>query len=452
MLKKIAFFTALLGSCANIYAHTMEEALAIAYENNNSLKASQEQLKVADENIMQAFSGFLPNVTYKKSRTEATTRNTLATGNNGSTYDIGTRNRTAIGSELSIKQNLFNSGASVANLKKAKDLIEKQRATYRLSEAEILLSAIAAYTKVASLQEQLEICNQRVQTSMEYLESIEAKFAAGEETKSNVAQVKANLSQDIADRIIINGALEAARANYETSFTIAPQNVAMPDGVVLIPANAEEAIAISKKKNAQIVAAQSDYSAADNDITMAKGNLLPSADISHQWSDDRRDPTSSYSRANVTTLSVTVPIFDGGASWSKLRQAKRAAQAYKYTSLNTQQAVIDRTVAAFSDYESRKAAIAAREDQLEAAKVAYEGMLEEQKAGVRSSFDVIIQQNRYFAAKMELVKSKEELLVSRYQLKATIGELSAQDLKLKVKFFNPLQNYNKINWQLIGAF
>ena len=50
----------MLVAIGNAMAQTLEESLAIAYENNNMLKSKREELKAVDENIMAAFSNFLP--------------------------------------------------------------------------------------------------------------------------------------------------------------------------------------------------------------------------------------------------------------------------------------------------------------------------------------------------------------------------------------------------------
>lgn len=455
MIKKISLLTSLILSTSLASAHTIEEALAITYENNNELKAKREELKAADESIMQALSRFLPSMKAQKSNSLSKLRNaTQTTLSNGAITKTpeGTVENSGITSAFTIEQNLFRGGADVATMQKAKHQIEEQRANLKKAEQQVLLSAIQAYLNVANFQTQLEIANKRVETSKKFLESIEARFKAGENTKSDVAQSRSSLSKAIAMQIDTAGALEAAKAKYATVITVAPENVSLPPINIIVPSNLDEAVTMALKNSPDIVAAERQYQAANQNVNVAKAALMPVASLSQQWQNAKHDPNSSYNLSSVTTLGVSVPIFNGGADWSEIRKSKRVAQAYKYSSLNTKQSVTDFTVKAWSDYESRKAAMTAQEDYAESAKVAYEGMLEEEKAGLRSSVDVISQQNSYFDADAQLAKAKTENVLYRYVLKSAIGELTAKDLNLKVTAFDPLQNYNKIRWELIGSF
>jgi hypothetical protein len=52
--QKVVFPPAdMLVAIGNAMAQTLEESLAIAYENNNMLKSKREELKAVDENIIR---------------------------------------------------------------------------------------------------------------------------------------------------------------------------------------------------------------------------------------------------------------------------------------------------------------------------------------------------------------------------------------------------------------
>ena len=131
-------------------AQTLEEVLAITYENNDTLKARREELKIADEKIMQALSGFLPTIGVSKQLQKQKVKNQAVSGNL-----VPERTYSGTTNGIAIKQNLFSSGSDLANLRKAKHEIEQARANLLQYEQKTLLSAIQLYLGVAKAQMQL---------------------------------------------------------------------------------------------------------------------------------------------------------------------------------------------------------------------------------------------------------------------------------------------------------
>lgn len=162
----------MLVAIGNAMAQTLEESLAIAYENNNMLKSKREELKAVDENIMAAFSNFLPVLEVGRS-----IKNQEIKGYQATTLSRPTTEKSTLGTNsLQLKQNLFNSGGDMAGLMKAKRQIEQQRAVLIHYEQEVLLNVIKVYLGVAQAQMQLDIYEKKVATLKKYLEAEEARY------------------------------------------------------------------------------------------------------------------------------------------------------------------------------------------------------------------------------------------------------------------------------------
>ncbi len=450
-LAKTLFIT--LMTTGSSMAQTLEEAMAIAYENNYLLKSKREELKVVDENIMRAFSNFLPTVGVGGRSIGQSNSKPLPSPYNPSTIS-NSSSSSGMSNSLELKQNIFKSGGDLAALKQAKRSIEQQRAELIFNEQKVLLNVVQVYLNVAQAQMKLDIYEKKVATLTKYLEGEEARFKAGEKTKTDVAQAKSYLSKAVADRIKAVGDLASAKANFVATVTVEPQNIVMPNGSIVVPTNPDEAVEVALKKNPALMASENRRKAADQHIHVQRASLLPSANVSYSMnrsSDPDSPSTNQYYNSDVAALNVNIPILDS-SNWSQLRAAKRQAQQYKYDSLNTKESVIDGAIVAWQDYETSKASIHAQEDAVESALVAYNGMKEEEKAGTRSSVDVIVTQNNYFDTDINLVTAKANNIQNRYVLKSAVGELTAKDLGLQVSLYDPLKNYNKIKWELIGSF
>jgi outer membrane protein len=450
-MKKILVKTLVIMSVAtcNSIAQTIEESLAIAYESNNMLKSKREELKAVDENIMAAFSNFLPTLGIARNVQDQEIKGYNPNPYSSTSTQKITQQSTLGTNSLQLRQNVFNSGGDMAGLLKAKRQIEQQRATLIYYEQEVLLNTVKVYLGVAQAQMQLDIYEKKVVTLKKYLEAEEARYKAGEKTKTDVAQARSYFSNAVAARIKAFGDLNSAKSNFFSVVGVEPQNISLPKGGVSIPQNLDDAIAIAAKKNPSLLASDYKHKAADANIHVQRASLLPSATLGYSWQDYSNFNNGSSS--NATTLTLNVPLF-ASANWSQLRAAKRTAQQLKYELLNNKQSVVDQAVVAWQNYETSRAAINAQEDAVESALVAYNGMKEEEKAGTRSTVDVIVAQNNYFDTDINLVAAKTNDIQNRYALKSAVGELTAKDLNLKVPLYDPLKNYNKIRWELIGSF
>lgn len=449
MIKKniIGALFALFALSNFAIAQTLDEVLAITYENNHELKSKREDLKVADEEIMLALSTFLPQINAGRSISDSDSK---PVASQGQSPPIA-QSRSQIASAIVIKQNLFNSGGSIAGIRRAKYTIEQARATLLYYEQQILLSAVESYLGVAKAQMQLDIYEKKVIALRKSLEAEEARYKVGEKTKTDVAQARSSYSNSIAARIKARGDLVSAKANFFSVVTVEPEHVKLPLVSMSVPQSVDEATDIALKKNPVLIASEQKYKAADQSIEVERTSLLPSVDLSYTWRKNSGDIGSPDSIDNITALTLNVPVFNS-SQWSKLRLSKRTAQSSKYVALRSKQEIIEKAVQSWQNYEISKAAMHAYEDAVKSAEIAYEGMKEEEKAGTRSTVDVIFAQNGYFDADINLVSAKVTNISTRYKLKSAIGELTAKELALKVKFYDPLQNYNKIRWELIGAF
>ena len=330
-MKKILVKTLfiMLVAIGNAMAQTLEESLAIAYENNNMLKSKREELKAVDENIMAAFSNFLPVLEVGRS-----IKNQEIKGYQATTLSRPTTEKSTLGTNsLQLKQNLFNSGGDMAGLMKAKRQIEQQRAVLIHYEQEVLLNVIKVYLGVAQAQMQLDIYEKKVATLKKYLEAEEARYKAGEKTKTDVAQARSYFSNAVAARIKALGELNSAKSNFIAIVTVEPQNITLPKDNVLIPQNVDEAVAIASKKNPSLLASEYKYKAADQNIHVQRAALLPSATLGYSWQDNSHSsPLTSGTSSNATVLTVDIPLF-ASSKWSGLRAAKRTAEFHPYSQI-----------------------------------------------------------------------------------------------------------------------
>jgi len=77
--------------------------------------------------------------------------------------------------------------------------------------------------------------------------------------------------------------------------------------------------------------------------------------------------------------------------------------------------------------------------------------VEENRVGTRTTFDVLQGQQDLFGSEVNLVNAQHDEAVASYQILAVIGELTAEQLGLQVKYYNPQVHYDAVKDKWIGT-
>lgn len=157
--KRLAgFAAALLSTCAVTAARaetfTLAEALSLAYESNPQLEAQRAALRASDEEVAKALAGWRPSVTAEGSYGYERGEYFVIPG-----PQSGTTPREAM---VTVNQPLFR-GDTIANIRKAKALVEAGREQLLATEVSVLLNAATAYLDVVRYQDEVKIEQDNVQ-------------------------------------------------------------------------------------------------------------------------------------------------------------------------------------------------------------------------------------------------------------------------------------------------
>ncbi len=141
---------------------------------------------------------------------------------------------------------------------------------------------------------------------------------------------------------------------------------------------------------------------------------------------------------------LTVPIYQGGAEYSAIRQAKETL-GQRRLDLDTSRDQVQATVTqAWGQLDAAKAQIDATQSQVTAAEVALNGVREEARVGQRTTLDVLNAQQDLVNARVALVTAQRDRVVASYTVLAATGALSPQILGLKIEVYDPTVHYQQV--------
>lgn len=436
---------------SNSNATSLNDALASTYESNPSLNATREELKATDEQVMQALAKWLPSVGLDRTK-QFIDSETFPTASTGTpTKGAGTID------SLTVKQNLFRGGGDVATMKVAQYSIKQIRANLTSTEQKTLASAVEVYMRVLQTQEAYKMSQQKEKDIKHYVTAVTKRFEAGQNTKTDVAQAETSYADAIAYKATTYSSYRYFSALFLKVTGLEATNLSVPKDNLILPKTLDETTNIALKQNPNLIAAKSKYEATDSAVGTHIASLLPTIDFQYSIQDysNARNiiQTSTHAKVSKTTaLSLNIPLFNGGANWSRTRESKRKAKQAKYDLNNTHNEVIALAVQAWQESKSAKTSYDARKEGVKSAKIAYEGVIAEERGGLRDVTDVITIRNKYYEAVNALLDARSTYFIKMYALKSQVGECTAQGLNLDVELYDPLKNYKQIRWQFISAY
>lgn len=448
LLALLGFVVAALATVGGVRAQTLEDALVQAYTSNPQLLAQRARVRAVDEQVPQALSNWRPTVEFSgEAGTEYSNLSTRTT-------DSRRRNTDPIAQKLTLTQPLFRGGRTLAATSRAENAVKAERGRLLSSEQTVLFAAVTAYLDVYRDQAVLELNRNNEQVLKRQLEAAKDRFQVGEITRTDVHQAEARLARSVADRIQGEGNLEASRAAYQNVVGEPTRGkLILPPPPEDQPESDETAVRVAVADNPDVVTALFDYRSNLDNVDAVWGELLPT--LQFEASGTRDLDAGSTSNARQTTgelkLSLTVPIYEKGLVYARVREAKQKAAEFRDQVDKKRRDAQQQAIKAWEAVQTARARVEAFQSQIRAAEIAFEGVEREAAVGSRTVLDVLDAEQELLDARVNFVRAQRDEMVANYDLKAAMGRLTARGLKLPVVYYDPEVNYNQVKYKFYGT-
>jgi outer membrane protein len=442
-----ALITAFLNNSAN--AVNLHEALVSTYATNEDLKSKRIEFIDSLEQFSQALAGFLPDIS---ARLELNDLKNKRIGRNDIT-SAPTKSK-SLQRNLIVRQNIFNGGSSMANLKAAQEGYKAAKSKFYDEEQKILYAAVTAYLNYDEAKSIYDISDASVNFYAKSLESVDAKFKIGEATKTDLAISESQLSKAKFERSQNYSNLESNRAKFRQTIGTDPEaieKIALPQ----LPDDIEKFSAKATQNNWALNSAKYSLSAAKAGLNAAAGNLLPTLTAQVAASRtyyDPEGPTNGFNGLNYTTsLVLNIPIFsNGGAEYSRIRHARNESRKAALSIDQAIKTVQTNVVYLWEAFQSLQSGVRSADLAVQAQETALKGATYEFNVGLKTIVDVLNVEKTLTDLKINQVQINKQRLLQAYQIKLMIGELTAKSLALNVNYFNPEAEFKKIKMKIIG--
>jgi len=414
--------------------NNLTAAITNTFTSNPGLAARRYDLRATDDEVGVALSQTRPQVQMQVSGGYELTLPGAITQSNRSIADrLANPNieRNDLTSQVVIDQPIFTGGRASSALRAATANSAAGRQTLRGAEGDLLVDLIAAYSDVRRDRRSLAIRQRNLRTLEATLAEIAARREAGELTRTDIAQAETQLQ---AARVQLNAAeaqLETSRASFTAIVGREPGNLAPEPDLPGLPQSADEAFATAELTNPELAAAIATARASQERIAAAQAEGQPT--LSLRGTAGTTGPAAPFDRADhdVTftgRATLTIPLIAGGRVRSLVDQARNRESADTLRIEETRRQLVQAIINAWNQWVTADRNLQAQELQVRAARIYYEGTLEEYREGLRSTFDVLYAQNSLNETQIALLSSKRDRYLAQAILLRHLGSLEADRL------------------------
>ena len=433
---------------------TLTDALAASYANNPALQSERAKLRATDEGVPQALAGWRPQVSLSGTvgYGDGYSRQFISGGLAGRQNDARTLRDIGTASAL-VTQPVYNGGKTKASLSRADNAVMAERARLIVAEQTAMTDTVTAYVNLIQAQQTLGLRVNNEQVLARQLQATNDRFRVGEITRTDVAQAEAALAGATADRERALGDVQIARAAFQRAVgVLPPADLLEPQPLKLPIRNQNDAATLARNNNPSVVAARFDDAAAKDNVDLQFSALLPSVSLQGQVF-QQANQSSAHNNTNGYQVGavLTVPLYQGGAEYSAVRQARQQQQATQRNVDDAKRTAQQQAVQAWETLVSNRAQSESTRVQIRANQIALEGVQREAIVGSRTTLDVLNAQLLLLQSQLLLVQNLAAVVNQSYTVAAAVGRLTAKDLSLPVAYYDETAYYNAVRNKWIGT-
>lgn len=411
-------------------------ALAKTYNSNPTLQAERAALRATDENVALAKVGYRPNISAQGGYRDGENKVKKGAGNGGD-YD-------SLSGSLKVSQSLFNGYSTVNSVKAADRTVKAAQNKLANVEQNVLVNASTAYLDVLQNRAIVELQKNNEDLLKKKLDETLERFKVGEVTRTDVSQAKARYSQAISDRIASEGVLQSSVANYVEYVGDEPNELSEPERMKsMLPSSYDGALDIAMRNNYTIKQAQNLYAAKGYEVYSNVGELLPS--VSLDGSVGRSKAEQNHAKSTVDNaewgVNLSIPLYAGGSTNAKIRQSKYQKWQAQEGVLEAKRAVKAAVKSAWEVMKANESQLRAIADQIDASRIALDGVQKEEALGNRTILDVLDAYQELLNSEVNDVKARRSYYVSAMNLLASMGKMTAKELGLNVEIYDADKHY-----------
>ncbi len=445
IISTLLLSTSVLLFSLPVNATSLLEIYQQALQSDPQIHEAEARRLAAMEARPQARGAYLPQISATGDLTESD-----VSGSRFSFLNAGTTTFDQSSSDtnwsVSLRQSVFR-WEQIVNLKRADKTIAKAETVRESAQQDLIIRVAQRYFDVLAAEDRLTSINANREAIARQLEQAKQRFEVGLIAITDVQESQAAYDQSVADEIGAKRSLATAREFLReiTGEYVSKLDAPGEDFPLQTPEpNSETSwVDMSLSQNLGLLASRLDEKLARDEISFRKNGHYPSLDLVVRTGESTSEgdvistgPLGSSSNAfdDTTTndsisLQLTVPLFAGGGTSSRVREAvylhRASREQLQRVTRETERQARDAYLGVLSEISRVNAleqAVASSQTALQATQAGYE-------VGTRTIVEVLNSQFALYAAITNFYQSRYDYIMNALRLKQAAGTLQVQDLE-----------------------
>ena len=223
-----------------------------------------------------------------------------------------------------MSQTLFNGQQTANRTRAAESQVSSAREGLRVLEQTVLLSAATIYMDYLRDAAIVEVQRSNVRVLEQTLKQTQDRFNVGEVTRTDVAQSEAQLAAGKTQLLTAEANLTTTRANFRRIIGNEPENLAPGSPVDrFLPATLSKSVELGLTENPNVTAAMYGVDVSFLQVKVNEGALFPTVTLQTSVQQSYEQTLTIFRSFGASTaVQLSVPVYQGGAEYSLIRQSK----------------------------------------------------------------------------------------------------------------------------------
>lgn len=435
----------LLGPGSPTGAATLLEVYQQALQSDPLIHEAESRRLAALEAVPQARSALLPQLFAggQVTKSSGSGQNIVQDRTGVDTITFESESETT-GWQVSLQQTVFR-WDQVITLKQAHKLVAQAEAEREAAQQDLIVRVAQRYFDVLAAEDRLTSIRADRLAIARQLEQASQRFEVGLIAITDVQESQAAYDQSVAAEIAAKRQLATARELLREITGEYVADLAAPGDDFPLPAPnpADESswIDMAMSQNLALIASRLNERIARDEIGFRRSGHYPTIEIVASHSDSETDVTDQLregmqipdfntdNQGDTISLQVSVPLFEGGRTSSRVREAvylhRAAKEQLQRVTRETERATRDAYLGVLSEISRVNAlrqAVASSRTALEATQAGFE-------VGTRTIVDVLNSQRALYSAITNYYQSRYVYVGNVLRLKQAAGNLKVEDLE-----------------------
>lgn len=428
---------------------TLQECIAIALENNSTLRVAQKNLAIAGTSVTTATAAWLPQINSSFStgkfiqgarvdKTDVPSGIDPVTGRviykQQSIYQEQIE-RNSHSMRLSLNQNIFDFGETLNSIKAAKTEQQASAQNVENTRQAVIFNVKSAYYELLKAIHLEQVYQDAAKLAEEEVNRAQTMMDIGISSQSEVYQAKVTLGSARTALITQQNAVEAAKADLNNALgrnPSTPVGVREEESQTIFPTiSFEEAARTAIQNNAALKAYELQSKASLFSLRMAQMRYMPSIGGSVSYSRSNEDIGRVFSSkldqdfSATLGLGIDLNIFNGLSDKAGVQRAKLNHQIDEENLAEQKRLLTAQVKQYFLQLEAYKDFLEINQQNIEAARESLRLQQEKRRVGSGTELEVTQAQVELTKALANLVNAEYEAKIARARLESAMGVAEA---------------------------